>query len=43
MDSAGWNMMFGYFGEQQEVASAVRSAVGAVASACRSGSAKDCN
>jgi peroxiredoxin len=43
MDSDGWNVMFGYFGEQQETASAVRSAVGAVTSACRSGSAKDCN
>ena len=42
MDSAGWNVMFAYFGEQQEMASAVRSAVGAVTTACGSGSAKDC-
>jgi hypothetical protein len=42
MDSAGWNVMFGYFGEQQETASAAWNAVGAVTTACGSGSAKDC-
>ena len=46
LDQAGWNTMFGYFGERQEMASPLRSQVGANPSGCGSElsqtSAKSC-
>src|SRR6266481_7938326 len=43
MDQAGWNTMFAYFGEWQEMASPLRSQVGASQSGCGSElSAKEC-
>jgi len=47
MDQAGWNTMFAYFGERQEMASPLRSQVGANPMGCESElsrtSAKGCN
>ena len=46
LDQAGWNTMFAYFGERQEMASPTRSAVGATTTGCGSESpdtsAKSC-
>ena len=46
LDQAGWNTMFAYFGERQEMASPLRSQVGANPSGCGSElsqtSAKSC-
>jgi peroxiredoxin len=46
LDEAGWNTMFAYFGERQETASPIRSAVGTTTTGCESessqASAKSC-
>ncbi len=46
LDQAGWDTMFAYFGERQETASPIRSAVGTNATGCGSessqASAKSC-
>lgn len=46
LDKAGWDAMFAYFGERQDAASAVRSAVGTATTGCGSelsgASAKNC-